>query len=96
MCVNVHGKLFPLKRLAMSVIQGMLGSANHVCARALVHTCPVVQSAANKRKTTGLAGQMGMTEAGRAIHVDCQVEVAPEPSAPLLLSLGHYYLPRLP
>lgn len=94
--MSVHGKQFPLKRLAMSVMQVMLGSANHVCARALVHTCPVVTDNGKQTENTGLAGQMGVMETGRATHVDCQVEVAPEPSAHLLLSLGHYYLPRFP
>lgn len=46
-------------------------------------------------ENTGLAGQMSVMEAGREIYVDCQVEVAPEPSTHLL-SLGHCYLPRLP
>lgn len=60
------------------------------CARV---SCGTVSG--KQTENTGLAGQMSTMEVGRAIHVDCQVEVAPEPSTHLL-SLGHYYLPRLP
>lgn len=68
---------------------------SRVCMCSCAHmSCGTVSG--KQTENNGPGRTDGRDEVGRAIHVDCQVEVAHESSAPLLLSLGHYYLPRLP